>query len=295
MSKSNYPSVVVLPDNVKPYPTITEFLIARFPKISRDVWINRISEKKIHDADGQPVNDKTPYVPGLKIYYYREVDTEPLVPFKESIIYSDERILVACKPHFLPVTPSGRYVNECLINRLKNNTGNSDLTPLNRIDLDTAGLVLFSTDRDTRGLYHNLFTTGAIEKTYEAVTRCPVKPGQTELMIRNRLVKGDPWFRMEIADGPPNAVTHIEFLKFRNTRALCRLTPVTGKKHQLRVHLSSIGYGILNDRFYPDLSPEKAPVFDTPLQLLAKKIRFTDPVSGIKLEFQSDRTLSESW
>lgn len=295
MSISNYPSVVVLKDRNTPYPDIIDFLDERFPKMDRAIWKQRIADGKMYDEKGVPVTFDTRYVPGKKLYYFREVENETKVPFNEKILFINDEFMVACKPHFLPVIPVGNYVNECLLNRLKNKTGNKHLTPVNRIDRDTAGIVLFSCNPKTRGTYHDLFNNGKIDKTYEAITECLVTPDNVEWIIENRLVPGAPWFRMKIEPGIVNSKTHIRFIKSKNNRAIFQLNPITGKKHQLRIHLSTSGYGILNDGFYPQLLAEKKPDFNNPLQLLAKSISFKDPISGKSMEFVSDRILSKSW
>lgn len=291
MNQSGYPSVVVLPDKQAPLATILDFLEQRFPSISRNTWIKRMNQGKVHDEQGRPIEPDSPFVPGRRIHYYREVAKEPQVPFRETILYSDEHLLVVCKPHFLPVIPAGPYVNECLLNRLKNRTGNTQLTPVNRIDRETAGIVVFSACTDTRSLYHDLFQGARVDKTYEAVCHSTHLPPRSQWVVENRLVRGEPFFRMKATQGIPNARTEIYLVKSQKNRAFFRLKPITGKKHQLRVHLSGLGYGIVNDRYYPDLLPEAAPDFEHPLQLLARKLTFTDPVSGKKLEFTSPRTL----
>ncbi len=150
MAKSKFPSTVVLPLIEKPYPQILEFLDQRFPAIKKEIWVKRIRNGKITESSGIPINFQTSYKPGLRLHYFREVEKEPVVPFSETIIYKNDEIMIVDKPHFLPVTPSGPYVNECLLNRLKSSTGNTDLTPVNRIDMDTAGLVMFSCNPKTR-------------------------------------------------------------------------------------------------------------------------------------------------
>ncbi len=295
MAISKYPSTVVLPSIDKPYPLLLEFLAKRFPNIQKEIWINRLKDGKITDVAGNAISIDTNYEPGIKLHYFREVEKEPVVPFREKIIYQNDEIIIADKPHFLPVTPSGPYVNECLLNRLKTATGNTDLTPVNRIDMDTAGLVLLSCNPKTRGLYHDLFMKKQILKIYEAVTTFTSAPEKPAWTVSNRMVKGAPWFTMTIEEGVPNSQTEVALIKNTDTKALFRLTPVTGKKHQLRLHLSKMGYSIINDRLYPVVQEKKDPDFMVPLQLLAKQLKFADPVTGNFKFFTSRQKLSESW
>lgn len=291
MALSPYASVVVLP-KADSNNTILDFLDRKFSRIGREVWKKRIQRGKVLDEKGHPITLDTPYVPETKIHYFREVEKEPVIPFKEQILFENNHLIVACKPHFLPVIPSGPYVNECLLNRLKRKTGNPDLTPINRIDRETAGLVLFSVGKKSRGLYQALFMEEKVKKTYEAVTELPEKIETGKWHIENRIVKGTPWFRMKIEKGEINARTTAEIIARKKNRALFRLHPHTGKKHQLRLHLSNLGCRIINDRYYPDLLPQQDPDFKNPLQLLAKKIAFTDPISGREVEFFSPRRLA---
>jgi tRNA pseudouridine32 synthase/23S rRNA pseudouridine746 synthase len=189
----------------RPYPSILEFLNSRFPRIGSGCWQQRISEGKVLDADGSPITAETVYLPHGRLFYFREVEQERLIPFSEGILFQDDHLLVACKPHFLPVIPGGGYVNECLLNRLRKRSGNSDLVPLHRIDRETAGIVMFSVNRETRGLYSTLFAQGQVEKSYQALAEYLHHDGQTTWSVANRIVKGDPWFRMKTTSGEANA------------------------------------------------------------------------------------------
>ncbi|MBU3954667.1 MAG: pseudouridine synthase [Proteobacteria bacterium] len=288
---SEYHSIVVMPGMEKPFPTILAFLIQRFPGIDTQIWEARIRSGKVLTEDGEPISLETAYQPLKRLRYFREVVEESVIPFTETIVFCNDELLVACKPHFLPVTPAGPHVNQCLLHRLKKRTGNKDLCPINRIDRETAGLVLFSMNPKTRGRYQALFMNKKVQKTYDAVTTYPWDPKRTSWTIENRIIKGDPWFRMKAVPGTPNAVSNIDLVESRGNRALFRLSPVTGKKHQLRLHLSGLGFAILNDRYYPKLLPERKDDFSAPLQLLARKIQFTDPVSKKQVRYESERRL----
>ncbi|HJV34838.1 pseudouridine synthase [Geomonas sp.] len=285
-------SKVTLPAVDPPFPSILAFLIAKFPHVSPEVWEKRLSEGKIVDESGNVVTINTTYRVGLKIFYQREVEQERVIPFAESILFHNDHLLVACKPHFLPVNPTGPFVAECLMNRLRKKTGNHDLVPINRIDRETAGLVLFSADRNTRDNYYRLFRDGEVEKCYEAVALVDKQPVQREWRVENRLVQGEPWFRMRVVDGEANARSVIRMAEVGEGRGLFQLQPLTGKTHQLRVHMNCVGFPILNDRYYPELQPESEDDFANPLQLLAKKVKFRDPVSGELMEFRSEWKLN---
>jgi tRNA pseudouridine32 synthase/23S rRNA pseudouridine746 synthase len=255
------------------------------------VWEQRIREGKVLDEASVPITFATPYIPQQKIFYFREVKEEPLIPLQEKIIFQNAELLVACKPPFLPVIPSGPYVHECLLYRLRASTGNSDLVPLHRIDRETSGLILFSKNKATRGLYGDLFLNGTITKTYEALSKQEHRPKTSDWIVENRLVKAEPWFRMKSASGEVNARSRIKLVDYRENRAHFLLSPITGKQHQLRVHMSGLGLTIMNDRYYPELLSKLADDLEKPLQLLAKRVQFKDPVSGEEMEFESERKL----
>jgi tRNA pseudouridine32 synthase/23S rRNA pseudouridine746 synthase len=177
------------------------------------------------------------------------------------------------------------------LNRLRARTGIAGLAPLHRLDRETAGIVIFSVNPETRGAYHELFMKGNVEKIYHALAEVHHPPRENRWTVENRIVRGEPRFRMQVVPGIANARSHIELLEVNRNCGLFRLQPVTGKTHQLRLHLSGLGFGILNDRVYPELQPEREDDFDRPLQLLAGEIRFHDPVTGTDREFRSERKL----
>jgi len=304
MSISKYPSRLSLPQNNPGVASVLEYLILRFPDITPEIWQQRVADGKVHWHDGSLITVESPYRPQQLVYYYREVESEPAIPFAEKILFQDENILVADKPHFLPVTPGGVYIKECLQNRLRDKTGLDTLQALHRLDRATAGLVLFSVNPDTRHLYHDLFNTCKIHKTYQAIARVHSEEHlnsphfvSSDLtgkswVIKNRLVKSEPSFLMKIAEGEPNSHSVIRCLAQSADKALFELNPVTGKTHQLRLHMQAIGWPLLHDNYYPTLQPKTADDYSRPLQLLAKELRFIDPVSRQSRVFTSNTELS---
>jgi tRNA pseudouridine32 synthase/23S rRNA pseudouridine746 synthase len=280
-----------MPDTEKPHPTLLVFLVGRFPKIPEQTWLDRIATGKVLTEEGPPVTLVTPYMPNKRLFYFREVEKERAIPFQEQLLFSNDHLMVVCKPHFLPVTPGGPYVRETLLGRLQETTGNPFLSPINRIDRGTAGLVLISTNKETRGKYQQLFMDGLVRKTYEAVTDFSEDCSQTEWLVENRIEPGEPWFRMKSCEGKINARTRLRLLETQASQARFHLVPLTGKKHQLRIHLSGLNFPIINDRYYPTLLPEMQDDFSRPLQLLSRKIEFRDPITGVEMSFESQRAL----
>ena len=269
--------------------TVLEFLAAHFSEISLEAWRSRMQRGRVLDETGRPLNPDSVFISGARIHYYRELATEIVIPFEAEVLHQDDHLLVADKPHFLPVMPSGRFLQQTLLVRLKNQTGLADLVPLHRIDRGTAGVVLLSVNPTTRAAYQSLFATREMNKVYEALA--PHLDLEFPLTRRSLVVKGEPFFRMRETDGTPNTETHIEIAERHGELSLYRLRPVTGKQHQLRVHMAALGAAIVNDPWYPTLRTEADDDFSRPLQLLARSIGFTDPLSGQPREFSSRRVL----
>jgi len=270
---------------------ILEYLEERFPKVRSATWISRMSKGEVVDENGTPLSADSPCRRGSFIFYYRELERETQIPFEESILYRDDHILVADKPHFLPVMPSGRFLRETLLVRLKKGLKLEHLVPIHRIDRETAGVVIFSHNPKTRGDYASLFHKREIRKVYEALA--PSLPGDHfPITHRSRMVKGEPFFRMQEVEGIPNSETSIDVLENMGNITLYQLTPVTGRKHQLRVHLAALGIPIINDKLYPDAQPCKEDDFSFPLKLLARAISFSDPLTGQDRCFKSRKGLS---
>jgi tRNA pseudouridine32 synthase/23S rRNA pseudouridine746 synthase len=278
---------------VGPWPTVLDFLLERMPDISRSEWLHRFEHGLVLNEEAQPLSATQAYTPHIKLYYYRHITNEPVLPEKASIVFEDDHLIVADKPHFMPVTPVGRYVQQSLLVQLKHLTGNDDLVPLHRIDRETAGLVMFGKRSADRDAYHALFRDKEMHKVYEAVAA--YDPSLELPRTHASCLKPDElFFRTREVAGESNSETRISLLKTEGTRALYQLEPITGKRHQLRVHMMALGLPLEGDQFYPTVlrGPDADEDFSNPLQLLAKSVRFTDPVTGVAREFHSMLRLS---
>jgi tRNA pseudouridine32 synthase / 23S rRNA pseudouridine746 synthase len=286
-------STISLP--VGPWKRVIDFLAERFPHIAYDELVTRMARGDVLDHAGARVLPDHAYRAREKLYYYRDIPLEPRIPFDEVILFQDEHIVVVDKPHFLPVAPVGRYVQETVLVRLKRKLGIDSLAPMHRIDRETAGLVLFTVQSDTRGKYQGLFEQRMVKKNYEAIA--PWRDDlQLPLTYRSHIVESDAFMQMreiECQEGlEPNAETKIELLGINGEFARYQLTPLTGKKHQLRVQMAALGMPILHDQIYPVHQRQAADEYAKPLQLLAKSISFRDPISGAARDFASQRHLS---
>jgi tRNA pseudouridine32 synthase/23S rRNA pseudouridine746 synthase len=255
-----------------------------------------MSRGDVRTSDGTLITPQTGYRPHTTIYYYRHLEVEPRIPFDEIVLFQDEYLVVADKPHFLPVAPTGRYVQETLLVRLKRRLGLDTLAPLHRIDRETAGLVLLAVVPSMRARYVDLFRQRAIRKSYEAIA--PLRADlQLPATYRNRLVASESFMQMHAVEGESNAESAIALLEVQGDRARYGLTPITGKRHQLRAHMAALGIPIENDRLYPRILPapngrsELEAVYKEPLKLLAKRVEFIDPISGAMRRFESRQCL----
>ena len=268
-----------------------DFLVARFPGIAANTWDQRLSNGEVVDDQGEILDAGAAFEAGRRLYYYRAVAQEPRIPFEAEVLWQDEHLLVVDKPHFLPVLPSGKYLQETVLVRLKNALGLDALSPIHRIDRDTAGLVLFSKQASTRGAYQELFRTRQVDKLYECIA-----PWNSNLAWplrrETRIAPATHFMQQTEVEGPPNALTYIEPVEVSGSLARYQLKPVTGQRHQLRVHMAALGLPMVGDGIYPHLTPEGSADYSQPLQLLAKTIAFTDPVTGQAKQFVSRRTLS---
>lgn len=284
-------SKVFLPHDIST-PTIFAYLCQHFPHIQTSEWQQRFSDELIYAADGEKLKIDSIYTPNSHIFYYRFLAQEIHVPFQHEILFENDDLLVVDKPHFLTMTPTGQYVQETLLVRLKKQTGYEALTPIHRLDRETAGVVLFCKKPECRGIYQQLFADRKVQKIYHAIAayRSEIIFPQT---LQLHMEKGNPFYTMQTnAEKAQNTETFIELLEHNQQHAKYRLQPKTGKQHQLRVHLNYLGLPILNDPFYPMVAHKADDDFSQPLQLLAKEIYFIDPILNQEMCFSSNSELT---
>jgi tRNA pseudouridine32 synthase / 23S rRNA pseudouridine746 synthase len=274
------------------WPTVGAFLLARYGEAVGPERLCAMLAEGLFVATHGPVGAGSPYLPGSWLWFHRDFAPEPAVPFPVSVVHRDERIVVADKPHFLATTPRGRHVTQTALARLRRDLALPFLSPAHRLDRLTAGLALFVVRPEYRGAYQMLFRDRLVRKEYEAVA--PYNPAVAlPCTVRSRVVKDRGDLTARQVPGPANAVSRIELLAHRGGLGRYRLLPATGRTHQLRVQMNALGLPLLNDPLYPEVLPEPATSdFSLPLQLLARALEFTDPVTGRELRFESRRELS---
>ena len=275
--------------------TVLDYLVARFPEDAARLR-EKVAGGEVVDEVGRPFSEASAFVAGALIYLYRDAPVEPRVPFEIDVLHHDDDLVVIDKPHFLASTPRGAYVVESAVVRLRRQLDLPEISPAHRLDRITAGVLVFTTRQAVRGAYQRMFAERTVHKTYEAVAG--VDPTLTfPQTVRSRIVKELGTLEAQEIPGEPNSESRIDLVGVRQDaagalRGRYELRPRTGKTHQLRLHMASLGVAICNDNFYPEFYDVAPDDYSAPLQLLARSIEFTDPISGQRREFVSRRQLS---
>ncbi|MEV4685459.1 RluA family pseudouridine synthase [Streptomyces kurssanovii] len=268
------------------WPTVRDHLLARYgAAIGAERVDAMVREGRFVDAEG-PVTADEAYTAGRDLWFHRDFPAEERVPFEIGVVHRDEHILIADKPHFLATMPRGSHVRETALARLRRDLGLPALQPAHRLDRLTGGLVLFVVRPGERGAYQTMFRDRRVRKEYEAVA--PYDPALAlPRTVRSRIVKERGVLAAVEEPGEPNSESRIELLEVRDGLGRYRLLPATGRTHQLRVHMNALGLPILHDPLYPVVLPDGPDDYARPLQLLARGLEFTDPVTGEPRSFRS--------
>ncbi|MFE6052375.1 pseudouridine synthase [Kitasatospora sp. NPDC056446] len=274
-----------------PWPTVREHLVDRLPAVAAARIDAALGDGEIVGEHG-PIAPDEPFRPGAHLWFYRDLPDEVPVPFELVVLHRDEHLVVVDKPHFLATTPRGRHVTETALSRLRHVLDLPALSPAHRLDRLTAGLAMFVVRPEDRGAYQGLFHDRLVRKEYQAVAR--YDPGLSlPRTVRSHIVKERGVIAAQEIEAPPNSESRIDLLEHRDGLGRYRLRPLTGRTHQLRLHMSGLGLPILGDPVYPVVLPEPAPDdFRGPLQLLASVVEFTDPLTGRERRFETRRTLT---
>lgn len=284
-----------------PWATMEQWLRSRLP--SHVPVASMVEQGAFVYEDGAPVRASDPFRARTHVWFHREVAPETQVPGRIHIIHRDARVVVVDKPPFLATMPRGSHVRQTALVRLRHELDLPDLSPMHRLDRATSGLLAFTTERRWRGPYQQLFDRREVSRTYWALA--PLAPDLTfPLAVRNHLEKRVGGLQTRVVSGrAPNAETLVEFegevggvgvgkagaAGDGGGMGVYRLTPRTGRTHQLRAHLNALGIPIVGDALYPEILDVAADDFSTPLQLLAGRMSFVDPVDGQRRTFRSVR------
>ncbi|OZE36797.1 pseudouridine synthase [Rhodococcus sp. 05-2254-5] len=282
------PTRVRMPD-VATGATVLQYLCARFPQDAARLT-EKVSAGEVVDAAGVPIDPSTIAGPRADIYLYRDPPVESAVPFSLDVLHRDENLLVVDKPHFLATTPRGAYIARSALVLLRRQFDLPELSPAHRLDRLTAGVLVFTVQRQARRPYQEMFAQRTVTKQYEAIA--PLSQNvDFPLTVHSRIVKDRGVLQAREVPGEPNAETRVELVDTLGSYGRYRLHPRTGKTHQLRVHLCSLGIPIVGDNFYPSFREVADDDYSDPLRLLARSIEFVDPLSGVVRRFESNRSL----
>lgn len=276
------------PDRGKESPdweTLSDFLLFKLAKHAPTAQM--LADGRFVLDDGTPITGREPYRPHTFIWFHRDRRDEPVVPFKIELLYADERIVVIDKPHFLATIPRGNHVLQSVVVRVRNELGFPDASPAHRLDRLTAGVLVLTTEKKWRGAYQEAFRHRQIHKRYDALA--PISDSlEFPQVVRNHIVKERGNLQAVVyPDREPNSETLVELAERRGNIGCYRLTPITGRTHQLRVHLNALDIPIMGDPLYPKILDVDIDDFSTPLQLVARELSFIDPVDGTRRHFAS--------
>lgn len=270
--------------------TVLDYLLARFPRDAARLR-EKVAAGEVVDAVGSPITADTPYIAGGFAVLHRDLPDEVEVPFAMPVLHRDDDLLVVDKPHFLATAPRGSHVRQTALVRLRCEFDLPYLSPAHRLDRLTAGVLIFTVRTEVRRDYQTLFASRRVHKRYEAIAGHNPDLSLPRT-VRSRIVKDVGVLQAREVPGQPNAETVVELAEVRGGFARYRLTPITGKTHQLRVHLDALGIPIVGDPLYPTVRAAAPDDFTDPLRLLARAVEFTDPRSGVLRRFESERSLA---
>ncbi len=285
-------------DNVRPIQvslkhdglTLIEFLRDVFPQLDKSYWSESLRHGRFK-LDGRALQEDDRVQVGQRINHHFPMTVEPDVDADIKIVFEDDFFVVVNKPAPLPVHPGGRFNRNTLQHILGLVYPAHQLRPAHRIDAHTTGLVVLSKTKRVASLFQPQFAARLVEKTYLALVDGVVENDFMELsdeIDENKTTGGGRTIVKDGEDGKVSNTTCRVLGRFENQTTLLQVVPVTGRTHQIRLHLANAGHPIIGDAMYdPKLPDEEV----RQLKLHAWKISFTHPMTGQSLKLEANSPL----
>jgi 23S rRNA pseudouridine1911/1915/1917 synthase len=310
--KTKKPITLVTRLEHKSSQTLLEFLAKRFPYHSPDEWRERIQEGKIQ-VNGLVPSEGQPLRAGDEVAYTTQAWEEPEVNPHYRVVHEDGVLLLLSKPAPLPVHAIGAYFENTLMHLLRRDrTEAQDYHLVHRLDSETSGLLLLAKDKKTLKAMQKQWESGEVRKTYRAIVFGSFEPRQRRVDLPIGPLKGSR-IRMKLGvnqEDSRDSVTDFACLEIKGGFSLLDIKPMTGRTHQIRVHLENTGYPIVGDKLYSGDEETFLHFIDEgwdewlkekvllPRQALhAFRLEFNHPETGERMIFEDSfpEDLSEFW
>lgn len=229
--------------------TVESYLAWRFPHSSLAQWSERIRGGNVH-LDGKLVEPGKVVRPGQRLVWVRPPWEEPPAPLSFAILHRDEDLLAVLKPAGLPTLPGGGYLEHSLLHQLR--LRYPDASPVHRIGRGTTGLVLCTRHREAARALGIAWDGGRIRKFYRALVSG--QPASDTYSVDAPIARIPYRSGFEVHGASPTgrrALSHVRVLERRAPDAsLVEVEIVTGRAHQVRIHLAACGHPLVGDPFY---------------------------------------------
>ncbi|MEX0270816.1 RluA family pseudouridine synthase [Leptolyngbyaceae cyanobacterium UHCC 1019] len=230
--------------------TVLDYYTQRYRHSSRDDWHHRIAAGQVLLND-QAIAPETLLQPGQWLAYHRPPWQEPEVPLEFEVLHEDEDLLVIAKPAGLPVLPGGGFLDHTLLGQLHQIYPQDTPVPIHRLGRGTSGLMLLARSPLAKAYLSQQLRKRQIHKVYRALVGAGDMPDQ--FTITQAIGKlPHPVLGYIYGASPDGLFSHsdVQVLKRKPSSTLLEVTILTGRPHQIRIHLAFAGFPLLGDPLY---------------------------------------------